>query len=182
MTTGSKPTSSHTDRRELKEIIKEFLSHYQYLHEKRIHKLLFYSEIYTLQHYSERISAADFKPYDYGPYADLIRDVLAEMEQDNEITINYNQQMRFKSNTGGDLSDDKQALITTIHEETHSMRTKELVKFAKSTPLWRTHNYNEEIDFEQYLTNAVLTTELREDLADIERTPANNEDVEALLT
>lgn len=173
---------SQSDRRELKEVIKEFLSRYQYLHEKRVHKLLFYSEIYTLQHYGERISAADFKPYDYGPYAELIRDVLHEMEQDNEITIDYDgTQAVFKTNTTGNLSQEKTDLIDDIHTETCSMRTTELVQFAKSTPLWRNHDYDEEMNFEEYLSGAILEEDTREDLTQAEREPADSTQVEALL-
>lgn len=170
------------DRRELKELIKEFLSRYQFLHEKRVHKLLFYSEIYSLQNHNERLSAADFKPYDYGPYAELIRDVLYEMEQDNEIAISYrNGQVHFKTNTAGKISDDKRDIIDNIHDETCSMQTRELVAFAKSTPLWRNHDYDEQIDFEEYLSTAVLETDTREELENSERNPADSSQVEALL-
>lgn len=177
------PHPSHTDRQELKEIIKEFVSRYKYLHEKRIHKLLFYSEIYTLQHHEQRISAADFKPYDYGPYAELIRDVLQELEQNNELdTDTTGNKTRYKSTTGGELSDEKIKLIKTIHAETRTMRTQQLVKFAKSTPLWQNHQYNETMDFDKYLATAVLETDTRKTLINADRTPADPNKIETLLS
>lgn len=182
MNPGLPNAPSHSDRRELKEIVKEFLSRYQYLHEKRVHKLLFYSEIHTLQHHGERISNADFKPYDYGPYAELIRDVLYEMEQDNEVTIDFEGgQVVFQTTNDSNLSDEKSELIDQIHEDTRSMRTSELVQFAKSTPLWRNHEYNEEMNFSEYLATAVLDEDTRQELANQERNPADPAQTEALF-
>lgn len=174
-----------SDRDELKEVVREFLYRYSFLHEKRVHKLVFYGEVYCLQNYGRRLSDADFKPYHYGPYAELITDTLHELSQKPSVKFEVDgDKTRYMSTEPGKLSEEKREIIAEIDAETRGMSTQELVQFSKTTWLWKETEEDTLMDFETYLTEQVLDDETRETVAETtdSRRPADTETVEQLLS
>lgn len=169
------------DREELKEIIVEFLSKYEALYEKRIQKLIFYSEIEAAIKTGQRLTDATFMPYDYGPYSTTITEALEELNDEGRVSIRDNGQYATALD-GGSLSPKKKYLIERFHEETKRMSTDELVERAKDTWLWKHFEHAEEMDFATYIDEVIMSPELRHCLEDPDRDPVEDPDIERLLS
>lgn len=169
------------DQEELKEIIIEFLSRYEGLYEKRIQKLIFYGEIHTAKKTGERLTDASFMPYYHGPYSEAVTEALDELEESGRIQIREDDQYA-TGLSGGDLSPKKRHLINKIHEESKRMSTDELVERAKESWLWKNFDHEEDIDFAEYLDEVLMSPEMRSRIDEPERDPAEDSDLEALLS
>lgn len=169
------------DWEELKEIIVEFLSKYEGLYEKRVQKLIFYSEIKTAIKTGQRLTDATFMPYDYGPYSRTVTKALEELNEEGRISIRDNGQYATALD-GGSLSPKKKYLIERFHEETKRMSTDELVERAKDTWLWKDFEYAEEMNFATYIDEVIMSPELRHCLEDPDRDPVDDPDIERLLS
>lgn len=179
--TGPPVTLSEDDMEELKEIIIEFLSKYEALYEKRIHKLVFYGEVYTAQETGQRLTDATFMPYDYGPYSKVIPRALQELENEGRVSQEPNGQYATDID-GGELSPKKKYLVERIHQMTHRMSTDELVDRAKDTWLWNNFEYAEEMDFAKYVDDIILPPGIRRRMGELERDPVEDPDLERLLS
>lgn len=169
------------DQEELKEIIVEFLSRYEGLYEKRIQKLVFYGEIATGIKTGERLTDANFMPYDYGPYSRSITDALDSLVDEGRISIKENGQYA-TTLSGGNISPKKTYLIDKIHSETNRMSTDELVDRAKDTWLWQNYDYAEEMDFAEYIDEVIMSPDERDRIQDPDRDPVDDSDLERLLS
>lgn len=169
------------DWEELKEIIVEFLSKYEALYEKRIQKLIFYSEIKTAIKTGQRLTDATFMPYDHGPYSRTITESLKELNDEGRVSIRDNGQYATALD-GGSLSPKKKYLIERFHEETKRMSTDELVERAKETWLWKHFEHAEEMDFATYIDEVIMSPELHHCLEDPARDPVEDPDIERLLS
>lgn len=172
------------DRQELKEILVEVLAHEEALYEKRMHKLVFYGEIYTAQNHGERLTSADFMPYHHGPYSEVLRECLNELVDENRIgRVDEDDKCRYLSNgERGHLSEEKYSLISEILNEAGEMSTDELVQFSKCTWLWRNFQHQEVFDFDEYIDEVVMPPEMRDELKDRQRRPVEDTDLKELLS
>ncbi|WP_226042468.1 SocA family protein [Natrinema sp. DC36] len=180
--TGPRVELDPEDQEELKEIIIEFLSQYEALYNYRIQKLIFYGEIYTAQHFGERLTDASFMPYHHGPYSFTVEKALDQLLEEGRICLNTHREgeQYMTSEEHGRLSSKKRTWIKNIHKDTRHMSTQDLVDFAKSTWLWRNFEREERIDFASYIDEVVPARNLHWSLAK-EEEPASEEDVERLL-
>ena len=169
------------DMEELKKVIIEFLSRYEGLYEKRIQKLVFYSEVVTATKTGQRLTDATFTPYKYGPYSQAVRDALNQLAADEKARVREDGQYVTDLDST-DLSPKKKYLIAKIHEETKRMSTEELVDRAKDTWLWKEFEHAEEMDFARYIDEVVMPPEERLALDQPERNPVDDPDLESLLT
>jgi uncharacterized phage-associated protein len=169
------------DKQELKEIVVEFLSRYEGLYEKRIQKLIFYGEIATAIKTGQRLTDADFMPYDYGPYSRAITNVLDELVEEGRISIREDGQYA-TTLSGGNISPKKTYLIGKIHSETKRMSTDELVDRAKDTWLWKNYEYGEDMDFAEYIDEVIMSPDERDMAREPERDPVEDADMERLLS
>lgn len=178
----SGPSGTRSDIEELKEVVVEFLSKYEALYEKRIQKLIFYGEVFSIENYGQRLTNADFMPYYHGPYSRRLSNVVEELAEEPRIGKTREGQLFTQSHSdGGRLSQNKKDLINRIHRETRSMTTEELVDFAKDTWFWQAFEEEEEIDFLVYAEEINLTEEERDQLTPRgERNPIDAENVEIL--
>ncbi len=174
-------TLDEDDMEELKDVVIEFLSKYEGLYEKRIQKLIFYAEVETAMKTGQRLTDANFMPYDYGPYSRAITQVLEELSEERRVSIRTNGQYATALD-GGDLSPKKKYLIGRIHEETKRMSTDELVDRAKETWLWENFDYAEEMDFARYIDEVIASPEVCNGIEASERQPVDDPDLERLLS
>lgn len=167
-----------SDLEELREVVVEFLSKYEALYEKRIQKLIFYGEVYTIENYGERLTNADFMPYLFGPYSRRLSNVIEELTEDPRIgETREGQLFTQQSVDGGNLSREKKLLIERIHNETKLLSTEELVDFAKDTWFWQAFEEEEEIDFLVYAEEITLSEDERDRLTQQgERDPIDAEE------
>lgn len=172
---------SERDMDELKEVIIEFLSKYEGLYEKRIQKLIFYSETETAMKTGQRLTDASFMPYKYGPYSRVIRQALDELEEEGRISIRDNGQYATALD-GGELSPKKKYLIGRLHEESKRMSTTELVERAKDTWLWKEFEEEEHMDFATYIDEVIMSPEMCNSTEVSERQPVDDPDLERLLS
>jgi uncharacterized protein YwgA len=180
-TTGPPVTLDKDDMEELKEIILEFLSKYEALYEKRVHKLIFYGEVYTAQETGQRLTDATFMPYDYGPYSKAVSKALGELEDEGRVSQRSNGQYATGLDSG-EVSPKKKYLVDRIHQMTNRMSTDELVERAKDTWLWDNFEYAEEMDFATYIDQIVLSPGVRRRMGELERDPVDDPDLERLLS
>jgi uncharacterized phage-associated protein len=179
--TGPPVTLDEDDMEELKEIILDFLSKYEALYEKRIHKLIFYGEVYTAQETGQRLTDATFMPYDHGPYSKAVPKALEELEDEGRVSQRSNGQYATGLD-GGDLSPKKKYLIDRIHQMTNRMSTDELVDRANDTWFWNNFEYAEEMDFATYIDEIILPSEVRRKMGELDRDPVDDPDLERLLS
>jgi uncharacterized phage-associated protein len=178
---GPPVTLNKDDMDELKEVVVELLSKYDGLYEKRVQKLVFYSEIETAMKTGQRLTDATFVPYDYGPYSKALRQALDELTDENRVSIRNNGQYATVVD-GGSLSPKKKYLIGRIHEETKRMSTDELVDRAKETWLWKNFEYAEEMCFETYIDEVIMSPEVSNSIQTSERKPVDDPNLERLLS
>lgn len=179
--TGPPVRLNEDDMEELKEIVLEFLSKYEALYEKRIHKLVFYGEVYAAQEAEQRLTDATFMPYDHGPYSKAIPKALEELTGEDRVSKQSNGQYETDLD-GGDLSPKKKYLIERIHQITNRMSTDEMVERAKDTWLWNNFEYAEEMDFAAYIDEIVLPPDVRRKMGKLNRDPVDDPDLERLLS
>lgn len=166
---------------ELKEIIVDFLSRYEGLYEKRIQKLIFYSELLTAQKAGQRLTDATFVPYKYGPYSKAVTEALDELKEEGRVMVREDGQF-VTALESGDLSPKKQYLVAKIHEDTKRMSTEELVDRAKDTWLWKEFEYAEEMDFSTYIDEVLMPPKFRLGIDIPERDPVEDADLDKLLS
>ncbi|WP_158055957.1 type II toxin-antitoxin system antitoxin SocA domain-containing protein [Halorussus halophilus] len=171
------------DMRELEEIIIEFLSKYDALYEKRIQKLVFYGEIFTAQHFGERLTNSDFMPYHHGPYSRAVTKAITNLRSNERISINPRRrgQQYTTEEEGGEISESKREWIDQIHEDSKNMGTDGLVDFAKDTWLWQNFDHEENIDFDEYIDQVVPSTQAHYRLYKEDRTPASDSRIDEVL-
>lgn len=174
--------NTRTDKRELKEVIKEFLNHLNFAYNYRLQKLIFYSEIWCIQEFGRRLTDAEFMPYDHGSFSRDIAEALNELREDEEVESesefrNGNETFRyFHHPEGGELSPGKKEIIRKLHEETRSLSTEQLAQFSKQSWLFKNTEKGQPMDFEYYQEEVVIPYEERQRIAERaeEDTPAES--------
>lgn len=156
MTTQQTKRSKTGDLGRIKAVVREFLSKYQYLYEKRIQKLVFYGEIYCLINFGSRLTNAEFKPYMYGSFSEDIREALEELDNEGvpteEVLINGKWVTKYLGEEvdGGNLSAPLAAIVDAVHQQTRSQSTEELAQFSKQNWLFEETQYGESMDFDEF--------------------------------
>jgi len=138
---------------EVREVLKEFLSKYKYLYEIRLQKLVYEAELYTLANYDARLTNAEFKPYIYGTFSETVRKALSSLDVEKEVVTRDGEKTRKYLSygvSGGDLSDLKKDIISSVHTRTKSTSTSELASNSKESWLYQNQEFGESMDFHEY--------------------------------
>ena len=142
----------------LEDVIRHLLNRSNYLHEKRIQKLIFLADLYCLQTTGRRLVAANFKPYHYGVHSDDVSLALQSMEG-----------LRVSADTSPDGTPTVVFLrpskpYATPHLTAHDRKildealvaysrltNEQLAQIGKTTLLWESTEFGQLFDYELYL-------------------------------
>lgn len=172
---------SRNDFEELKEVIKEFLTHLDWAYHKRLQKLIFYGEVWCLQTFGKRLTNADFLAHYHGSFS---RDVERALESLRETEqVGFEQELKEDGQTyrylhhpdGGQLSPAKKEIIRHIHRETASWSTPKLAEFSKQTWLFENAEDGGLMDFEMYRDEVIIPMSERERLAERTENPIEDD-------
>lgn len=181
--TNSRGEDTRSDREELEEVIKAFLNKYTGqnagLNEIRIHKHVFYGELYALHEYGYRLTNANFKPYYHGSYAEDIREILQEMEGVEAFKSRYSSKEQYRATEEAKLSDEKLEIIDEVHKQVKNLKNADLEQFTKQSWLYEHNEFGEEMDFEEYKEEILLSPVEWRNLSFDEREPVK-EDVDSV--
>lgn len=154
----------------LQDVIKSFVARYNYLHEWRIQKLVFYADLLSLSRRGYRLTSADFKKHFYGVFSSNIREELGkmtELDRRPDKTPTGKDTVRFqlrRSLLVPTLSKEDICLIEEAHEATRDLTNEQLADWGKETTIWRTTDQGAPLDLRQY--GSVM---IRDSRADVER-------------
>jgi hypothetical protein len=154
----------------LQDVIRSFVARYNYLHEWRIQKLIFYADMLSLSRRGYRLTSAEFKKHFYGVFSSEIREELwkmTDLTQRPDKTPTGKETVRFQlqgSLSIPTLSKEDIGLIDEAHEATRGLTNEQLADWGKETTLWRTTDQGATLDLRRYA--ALLDRDSR---ADVER-------------
>ncbi|WP_280535450.1 type II toxin-antitoxin system antitoxin SocA domain-containing protein [Halopenitus sp. POP-27] len=157
---------SEEDVHELKEVIREFLSKYKYLFEIRIQKLVYYTELYSIENYGVRITKANFKPYFYGSFSDTVRRILEEMNLPVKTVRRHGNKTKRYMNYGvssDDISIEKRQIIAKVHQITKNRETDDLAQLSKDTWLFKKLDEGNTMSFAEYRKFLAEKFDIQED-------------------
>lgn len=161
--------NTRTDRGELREVLLAFMDKYRGQHaapgKLRLHKFVFFGDLYSLHWYGGRLSDADFKAYDYGAFSEDIQALLSELEEVGEVQTTPSPSGRGKQyhNTRPPkLSREKQEIINEVWQNLRSISDDDLEQFSKGTWLYENTPYDEQMDWEAYRETIGTATQWRE--------------------
>lgn len=162
MSDGAQPVGGEVAR--LQEVIKELLNRHAYLHEKRIQKLVFLADLHSIQTRGKRLVEADYKPYYYGVYSDLVSvalqtlaDVKVAVQQTvegSETLVFYKSDKPFKTQ----LTPDDRRVIDEVMRTYATLSNEELAQIGKHTLLWESAEHGQPFDYESYLKDPLSRT------------------------
>jgi uncharacterized protein YwgA len=152
------PSKSFDPEARLQDVIKSFVARYNYLHEWRIQKLVFYADLLSLSRRGYRLTSADFKKHFYGVFSSNIREELwkmSDLTQRPDKTPTGKDTKRFQlqgSLVLSTLSKEDISLIEEAHEATRDLTNEQLADWGKETTLWRTTDQGALLDLRGYGT------------------------------
>jgi uncharacterized phage-associated protein len=168
-----------TDREELEEVIKAFLNKYTGpdagLSEFRIHKHVFFGEIYSLHEYGYRLTDASFKPYFHGSYSEDINEILDEMEGVTQFESRYADEAQYRATEEAKLSSEKLAIVDEVHEQVKHLSSEALGQFTKGTWLYENNEFDTQMDFEEYKDEVLMSPVEWRDIEIGERNPVEED-------
>ena len=183
----SSESTSRSDFKELKEVIKEILYNLDFAYNYRLQKLVFYGDIWCLQNFGKRLTSASFKPFHHGSYSEDIVDALDELASEDKIEYrvvrkNGNETRKYLGHReGGRLSSGKKRIVKEITDETDTLTTDELAQFTKQTWLFNNTEKGEPMDFEYYAENVILLGADMTGVLDDNADPVDVDDFESLV-
>lgn len=167
-----------------KEVVKGFLERYRYLHEYRIQKLLYITEVVSVYERGKRLTEFDFKPYMYGAYSDNLPQLLERLAEDGEVktkkdthhgkkTTAYMSVDESGKEISATLPKEVENIIERVHRATKSMSNEELAKWSKETWLYQEEGYGEPMDFGRLMhrSGREIEEELKQGFQNLELSP-----------
>ena len=164
------PAQSIDPQARLQDVIRSFVARYNYLHEWRVQKLVFYADLLSLSRRGYRLTSAAFTKHFYGVFSSDIREALRSMADltrrpdktpTGRDTVRYQFQGSLHVPT---LSKEDIILIEEAHQATRDIPNEQLADWGKETTLWRTTDQGAVLDIQRYAT---LTG--RDSRTDVER-------------
>lgn len=176
-----------TDRDELREVMLAFMEKYKGPSagpgKTRLHKLVFFGDVYSLHWYGGRLTDANFKAYDHGAFATDIRDLLEEMIESGEVepfTSRFSHHPQYRNTRKPRLSEEKQQIIDEVWKETMDLSDNALEKFTKGSWLYENTPYDEEMDWEDYKHVVGHATQWRDIVGDLSEKEPVEDDAETI--
>lgn len=152
----------------LQDVIRSFVARYNYLHEWRIQKLVFYADLLSLSRRGYRLTSADFKKHFYGVFSSNIREELramTDLTKRPDKTPTGKDTVRFQlqgSLVLPTLSKEDINLIEEAHEATRDMTNEQLADWGKETTIWRTTEQGALLDIRGY--GSLMSRDSRKDV------------------
>jgi hypothetical protein len=147
---------------EIEDVIKEILNAHSYIHEKRIQKLLFLADLYSIQTRGKRLIDADFKPYYYGVFSDKVslalqtlsnvKTAFTEAPDGSEVLTFLRPEKPFR--TGMSAGDRK--LIKLVLYVYRNQPTEMLADIGKHSLLWQSAEHGQPFDYAKYLADPAV--------------------------
>lgn len=147
-----------SDDRKLEDVIRFLLNHHTFLHEKRIQKLVFLADLHSIQTRGRRLVEADFKRYYHGVYSEKIAlalqslqgvDVRPDTGPDGAPTFVFLRPK--KALPTPHITREDRKILEEILQAYKSLSTEELAQVGKSTLLWESAEFGEQLDYDAYL-------------------------------
>ena len=133
-------------------IVREFLSKYRYLHEERIQKLLFYTELYTIHNYEQQFTNLPWTPGYVGFHSDVLSCILSNVDIESKDTGNK-QGIKYIGHyvSETDLTESEKEIIEQVHQYCQQYNTETLTQKIKSTEIYQNSKDGEPVTFEDYI-------------------------------
>lgn len=153
-----RPVRTFEPESRLQDVIRSFVARYNYLHEWRIQKLVFYADLLSLSRRGYRLTSAKFTKHFYGVFSSDIREALRGMADltrqpdktpTGKITVRFQFQGSLHIPT---LSREDISLIEEAHQATRDVPNEQLADWGKETTLWRTTEQGALLDLQRYAT------------------------------
>ncbi|CAD6494048.1 MAG: hypothetical protein LAKADJCE_00626 [Candidatus Argoarchaeum ethanivorans] len=145
--------------KKLRDIIVYFTFKMKYLTLIRLIKLIYIAEIYSIEKFGRRLTEVDFLNYHYGPWSSEI-DSTGEILSGDDILIEFDRTPQgydasfFKPNvdkTAINLSEEDISILDNVIKEWGLKKTGNIIRFVKSTPLYKNSGFGELINFDEYI-------------------------------
>jgi|GEM_PF-4663483 len=153
-------SQSHSERLDdgakarINDLIKGFLAldFYDGLHETRVQKLVFYTEVYVVAHYRMRATEASFRPYKYGAYSKDVRIQLENLtDVDRKRIIRHGERtVEYSTESHSYEHEVFSNLVEKVHQATKFKSTSELAQFSKDGWLFENTEYNQPMHFDEF--------------------------------
>lgn len=178
-------SGERSDRDELREVMLAFMDKYRGPYagpgKTRLHKLVFFGDVYSLHHYGGRLTDANFKAYNYGAFATDIQELLEEMLNTREVEAfqsRFSSHKQFRNTRPPELSEEKQQIIDEVWKETRSLSDHALERFTKESWLYENTPYDEQMDWDEYREVIGSASQWREIVRSLEEKNPVNDDAE----
>lgn len=130
-----------------------FINQYTEISANRLHKLLFYAEAVYYEEHGERLTMVQWQPLMYGMYshdADNALEQLGENEVESRIGIRDGGTATVYLSAPTELYPDDEIVdfLDDIHAETDSISTDDLMRWAKTHPLYENTEYGTPAKFD----------------------------------
>lgn len=165
-TTTSNPESGESGVVPVDDVVRGFLSHYNFLHEFRLQKLVYLADVIYKIASGDRLTNADFTPYMYGSYSEDLHKTLEELEKNEAIPTEpdwqygktvtkflgeKNPKVNSESSPykiDGGLDRPERELIEGIFQALEGVSSEDLGKWSKDTYLYENGDFGEDMPFE----------------------------------
>lgn len=142
----------------LRLLIEGLLEEHNFLHEYRLQKLVYLAELlYAERTDGDNLTDANFKPYRYGAYSEDVKKKLKEISKNPEIKAEYNRKYgndtcTYKpNNLNKNLPKEINELIEVVLNLSRHVSNEDLAKWSKSTYLFKETDYDDEMNFKDYI-------------------------------
>ena len=151
--------------KKLRDIIVYFTFKAKHLTERRLAKLIYIAEIYSIEKFGRRLSEIKFFNYYYGPWSPEV-DHTEELLSGGDILIGFDTTSHgydasfFKPNvdkTTISLSDGDKTILDDVLNDWGFKRTPEIIEHAKSTTPCKSSEFGELINFDEYIEECIST-------------------------
>lgn len=144
--------------KELQQLIEGLLEKHNFLHEYRLQKLVYLAELlYAQRTNGESLTKANFKPYRYGAYSEDVKRALKDLSKQPEIKAEHkrkygNDTCTYKpNNLDKDHPEHIQKLVDIVVNLSRNVSNDELANWSKSTYLFDKTDYDDIMDFSEYI-------------------------------
>jgi hypothetical protein len=154
-----------SDASRLEDLIRYFLNHHTYLHEKRIQKLIFLADLHSIETRGRRLVEADFKRYYHGVYSDRVSLALQSLEgvqarpdvaPDGSPTVVFLRPPRPLATPT--LGPDEIAILDEVLKAYKTCTTEDLAEIGKATLLWESAAFAQVLDYDAFLRDPATRT------------------------
>jgi len=149
--------------RRREDVVSFFLNEHNFIHEKRLQKLIFLADLHSLQTTGKRLLDADFKPYYHGVFSDMISAGLQSMKgllsqpdvaPDGRTTIVFLKPPKpYPTKTLGRA---ELNILRETFEAYKALTNEDLAELGKHSLLWDSAEFAQPFDYETYARDPAM--------------------------